>query len=222
MNYQLVTLAVALSLAMASLPAFADTATLKTTVTTGESSAPPSPAPDKDSFGTRKGRHQDADRVECAAESPIGGKLPASGEVMVTPKQKQTAANEASTIVDHGPQPTIPATIYGRRTVALALGGGGARGAAHLGVLRVFEREHIPIDYIVGNSMGAIVGGMYASGLSIDKIKGCMDDGSMRHAYMPNSISSKSVMRRERRRSSPVAEALCRAVLGQKLHQVSR
>ena len=50
-----------------------------------------------------------------------------------------------------------------RPTIALALGGGGVRGAAHIGVLRVFEREGLPIDFIAGNSMGAIIGGMYAA-----------------------------------------------------------
>lgn len=46
--------------------------------------------------------------------------------------------------------------------LALALGGGGARGLAHIGVLKVLEQENIKIDLIVGTSMGAIVGGMYA------------------------------------------------------------
>jgi len=49
--------------------------------------------------------------------------------------------------------------------VALALGGGAARGMAHVGVLRAFEREKIPIDIIVGTSMGAIIGGAYAATL---------------------------------------------------------
>jgi NTE family protein len=46
--------------------------------------------------------------------------------------------------------------------VGLALGGGGARGLAHLGVLKVFEDANIPIDYLVGSSMGAIIAAMYA------------------------------------------------------------
>jgi len=48
------------------------------------------------------------------------------------------------------------------RKVGLALGGGGARGLAHLGVLKVLERERIPIDLIAGTSMGAFVGGAYS------------------------------------------------------------
>lgn len=53
-----------------------------------------------------------------------------------------------------------------RPRVGLVLGGGGARGAAHIGVLRELERMRIPIDAITGTSMGAVVGGLYASGMS--------------------------------------------------------
>jgi len=58
------------------------------------------------------------------------------------------------------------ARAEGRPRIGLVLGGGGARGAAHVGVLKVLEELRIPIDCIAGNSMGAIVGGLYASGLS--------------------------------------------------------
>ena len=51
-----------------------------------------------------------------------------------------------------------------RPRIGLVLGGGGARGAAHIGVLKELERQRIPIDAIAGTSMGAIVGGLYASG----------------------------------------------------------
>ena len=57
-----------------------------------------------------------------------------------------------------------------RPKIGLVLGGGGARGSAHVGVLKVLEELHIPIDYIAGNSMGAIVGGLYASGMTPDQI----------------------------------------------------
>jgi NTE family protein len=52
-----------------------------------------------------------------------------------------------------------------KRRPAVALGGGGARGFAHIGVLRVLEKAGIPISQIVGTSMGAIVGGLYAQTL---------------------------------------------------------
>ena len=53
----------------------------------------------------------------------------------------------------------------------LVLSGGGARGMAHIGVIKVLERERIPVDCIVGTSMGAVVGSLYASGLSAVEIE---------------------------------------------------
>lgn len=58
-----------------------------------------------------------------------------------------------------------------RPKVGLALGGGGARGAAHIGVLRALEEMNVPVDYVAGTSMGAVVGGLYASGMSPDEIE---------------------------------------------------
>ncbi|MGA8730388.1 MAG: patatin-like phospholipase family protein [Terracidiphilus sp.] len=58
-----------------------------------------------------------------------------------------------------------------RLTIGVALEGGGALGLAHIGVLRWFEQHHIPIDYLSGNSMGALVGGMYATGMSPDGLE---------------------------------------------------
>lgn len=58
-----------------------------------------------------------------------------------------------------------------RPKVALVLSGGGARGGAHIGVLRVLEREGVPIDMIVGVSYGALVGGLYAAGYSVDDLQ---------------------------------------------------
>lgn len=56
----------------------------------------------------------------------------------------------------------------------LVLSGGGARGMAHIGVIKVLERERIPVDCIVGTSMGAVVGSLYASGLSATEIEAQM------------------------------------------------
>ncbi len=61
-----------------------------------------------------------------------------------------------------------------RPKIGLALSGGGARGAAHIGVLRVLEENNVPIDYIAGTSMGAIVGGLYSSGMSPDEIEAAL------------------------------------------------
>ena len=57
-----------------------------------------------------------------------------------------------------------------RPKVGLVLSGGGAKGAAHIGVLKYLEEAEIPIDYIAGTSMGSIVGGMYALGYKSDEI----------------------------------------------------
>ncbi|MFH1379306.1 MAG: patatin-like phospholipase family protein [bacterium] len=64
---------------------------------------------------------------------------------------------------------TMPA---GKRPkIAVVLGGGGARGLSHIGVLKVLEEEGIPIDLIVGTSVGALIGALYCSGLPIDEIR---------------------------------------------------
>lgn len=67
---------------------------------------------------------------------------------------------------------TAVATPAGPRPrIGLALGGGGARGIAHIGVIRALEQLHIPIDYIAGTSMGSIIGGLYACGYTPDEME---------------------------------------------------
>lgn len=61
-----------------------------------------------------------------------------------------------------------------RPKIGLVLSGGGAKGAAHIGVLKVIEKNNIPIDYVVGTSIGAYVGGLYALGYSVDEIENTM------------------------------------------------
>jgi NTE family protein len=58
-----------------------------------------------------------------------------------------------------------------RPTVGLVLSGGGARGFAHIGVIRVLEENHIPVDYVAGASMGALVGALYSLGYSPDEME---------------------------------------------------
>jgi len=68
--------------------------------------------------------------------------------------------------------------IDGRPKVGLVLSGGGARGVAHVGVLKVLEELHVPVDFIAGTSMGSLVGGIYASGVSpedMEKLIGAVD-----------------------------------------------
>lgn len=70
-----------------------------------------------------------------------------------------------------------------RPRIGLVLSGGGARGAAHVGVLKVLEQLHIPIDAIAGTSMGAVVGGLYASGLSPREIESIMTSLDWQDAF---------------------------------------
>jgi NTE family protein len=86
--------------------------------------------------------------------------LPASAEDLAQVPSAESFLIEESVRVDNK-----------RPKVALVLGGGGLRGAAHVGILRVLEREGIPIDMVVGTSMGAVVGGLYCAGVSTDSLE---------------------------------------------------
>jgi NTE family protein len=76
-------------------------------------------------------------------------------------------APEAKPPVDSKPTIVPP----GRPRIGLVFEGGGALGFAHIGVIEWIEAHHIPVDYVAGTSMGGLVGGLYASGLSVDEIK---------------------------------------------------
>src|SRR5689334_599154 len=68
--------------------------------------------------------------------------------------------------------PTIAAAASTQRPrIGLVLGGGGAKGAAHIGVIKVLEEMRIPIDCIAGTSMGSIVGAAYATGMSAEELE---------------------------------------------------
>lgn len=67
-------------------------------------------------------------------------------------------------------EPGAPAGPYSRPKIGVALGGGFARGIAHLGVLRVLQEEQIPVDYLTGTSAGALLAISYASGHTIPQI----------------------------------------------------
>lgn len=62
-------------------------------------------------------------------------------------------------------------TGFARPKLALVLGGGSSRGLSHIGLLKAFEEEGIPVDYIVGTSMGSVVAGLYAAGFSADNLE---------------------------------------------------
>ena len=70
-----------------------------------------------------------------------------------------------------------------KHKVGLALGGGGARGMAHLGILKVLEENNVPIDFIAGTSMGAIIGAMYAQNPDAKELIKIFDDYFKEKSY---------------------------------------
>lgn len=73
-----------------------------------------------------------------------------------------------------------------RAHVGLALGGGNALGLAHIGVLKYFEEQHIPVDDIAGTSMGGLVGGFYATGLNPGQLEEIVRDAHWDDLLSPN------------------------------------
>ncbi|MBI4787497.1 MAG: patatin-like phospholipase family protein [Chloroflexi bacterium] len=71
--------------------------------------------------------------------------------------------------------------------IGLALGGGGVKGVAHIGVLRVLEAEHIPVDVIAGSSAGAIAGALFAAGKTADEIQLLMRQMTFRKWFARDS-----------------------------------
>ena len=92
--------------------------------------------------------------------------LHSQGTIIVRPRFAEYAGGERE---------TVPARRLKRPRIALVLSGGGSRGVAHVGVLRALEQYHIPIDLIVGSSIGSLVGGLYASGYSTDQLRTVVD-----------------------------------------------
>ncbi len=68
--------------------------------------------------------------------------------------------------------------------VAIVLSGGGAQGMAHIGVFKAFEEHNIPIDLIVGSSAGALVGGLYAAGVTVAEMEKMVIDGTIEHLFI--------------------------------------
>ena len=85
----------------------------------------------------------------------------------------------------------------GRLRIGVVLSGGGARGAAHIGVLRVLEQLHVPIDAIAGTSMGAVVGGLYASGMSAAEIEHAMASLDWQAAFRDRPARTELAFRRK-------------------------
>lgn len=90
-----------------------------------------------------------------------------------------------------------PVTTPHRLRIGLVLSGGGARGIAHVGVLQVLEKLHVPIDAIAGTSMGAVVGGLYASGLSPAQIEATVRSMNWQEAFRDRPPREDLTLRRK-------------------------
>ncbi|WP_188926619.1 patatin-like phospholipase family protein [Shewanella algicola] len=84
-----------------------------------------------------------------------------------------------------------------RPTIGLVLSGGGAKGTAHIGVLKVLEKNRIPVDYVAGTSIGAYVAGMYALGYSAEQIEKIMLSGEWTDGYS-DTIPRESLSYRDK------------------------
>jgi NTE family protein len=71
-------------------------------------------------------------------------------------------------------------------TIGVALSGGGVRGFAHLGILRVLEEENVPVHLMAGTSMGGLVAGLYAAGVSLDRLETFAREAGLRDLISPD------------------------------------
>src|SRR5450432_1298596 len=92
----------------------------------------------------------------------------------------------------------VDATVaVARPRIGLVLSGGGARGTAHIGVLKVLDDLHVPIDAIAGTSMGAVVGGLYASGMSGREIEQLLSTFDWQDAFRDRPKRADLAFRRK-------------------------
>ena len=88
-----------------------------------------------------------------------------------------------------------------RPKVGVVLGGGGAKGASHIGVLKYIEEMGIPVDYVAGTSMGSIIGGLYAMGYTPEELTQLIASMDWSQ-YIGNKIDRPMMSEEARRRSS--------------------
>jgi len=135
------------------------------------------------------GKDRDAKRADvkpgCALDSKVVS--PESIPVSTVPDTIgiiETTAAEPNDVLNWKKK-TLPA----RPKIGLALGGGGARGAAHVPVIRALEKEGIKFDYIAGTSIGSVVGGLYAAGVSLDDLEDEFENGKLMRNFMTVSLA---------------------------------
>ncbi len=108
---------------------------------------------------------------------------------------------------DSAPAKTLPPVVpAGRPSIALVLDGGGALGLAHIGVLKWFEENRIPVDRITGTSMGSLIGALYATGRSAEEIEDVATGAELPNIFhLSVDYDQLSYRRREDRRELPGA-----------------
>lgn len=93
---------------------------------------------------------------------------------------------------------SVESSKSSRPKVAVILGGGGAHGVAHLGVLAELERQRIPVDLVIGTGFGGVIGGLYASGMPIAQIDAFLFDTDWPDVFNPDTRREDLSFRRKR------------------------
>src|SRR5262245_17811640 len=143
------------------------------------------------------------------------------------------ASAAASEAANSSANSSTNAAATARPRIGLVLSGGGARGAAHIGVLKVLDELHVPVDAIAGTSMGAVVGGLYASGLSAREVESVVTSLNWQDAFRDRPSRTELTFRRKQEDQNflvkfPVGLRAKRFLLprgliqGQKLNQTLR
>ncbi len=136
-------------------------------------------------------------------DSPNLTAMPGSDIKTATPIKAQSVSTDEKPSSGPGEsvhQPASPVEtgdllqVVQNPRVSLILAGGGARGAAHVGVLKVFEAEKIPIDLLVGSSVGSMVGCLYCAGVPTAKIEELVLSSQFKKAFYPLPIKVKAAL----------------------------
>jgi NTE family protein len=93
--------------------------------------------------------------------------------------------------------PAVAEQYEDRPKIGLVLSGGGARGGAHVGILKALEEMNVPVDYIAGTSMGAIIGGLYASGYSAAEVEAILIETDWRKGLTDKPARRDRTMRKK-------------------------
>lgn len=132
--------------------------------------------------------------IACGMAAGVPFPVLAQGSPAVAAGAQVQATPQAPAAAEPGERPRI----------GLALGGGAARGIAHIGFIRWLEEHRVPIDFIAGTSMGGLIGGAYASGLTPDEMQALMKNTEWDLVFLADSpFKFKNFRRKEDARAYP-------------------